>query len=320
LNQSFSDLELIVIDDGSKDDSVSELGKVNDFRLLVFRQENQGVATALNNGLVKAHGKLIWRHDADDLAERDQLASQIRFLDSHPDFDLVSTQIAFMTERGKRALDIRHPEDAFYGNSSWREVRRSDLSPERACPIVHATVLARRAALGLSPPYRSLFKVAEDIDLWLRLLETRRIAALRRCGYYVRLHSNSTCKRNHEAAQYYRELAYEFARRRHESGADNAERDAFIPPQPTNHTSVKVNTDGALYLYRVAINAGDWISASRLAVSILHATRGGCTKELIFPILGRKLVNRGVRAKRAIRLWLSPRSDPDGMHPPSELS
>ena len=300
LNQSFTDMELIVVNDGSTDGSSQVIGQVKDPRLSIIDQENMGVAAALNNGIAVARGQFVWRHDADDLAAKDQLAAQMDFLASHSEFDLVGTQIAFMTHRGKRAVCAPHPTDSLFGACSWRELRSEDMSPDHPCPIVHATVLVRRNAFEAVGRYRPLFKVSEDTDLWLRLLERSRVAVLKKCGYFVRLHNQSACRRNQGLLRIYREFAFEFARQRRETGCDDEQRGIFKAPEVAAQNDAAFNLDGALSLYQIAIRAKDWITASQLAISILRATSGRASKQLIFPVLSDRLVQRGVRIKRAL--------------------
>jgi len=68
LNQTFTDFELIIVNDGSTDDSRSIIEEYSDRRILLINQKNQGVARSLNNGLELAKGKYVRRHDADDIS------------------------------------------------------------------------------------------------------------------------------------------------------------------------------------------------------------------------------------------------------------
>ncbi|MCD6661765.1 MAG: glycosyltransferase family 2 protein, partial [Lentimicrobium sp.] len=77
LAQTFTDFEMIVVNDGSKDDSQAIIESYNDPRIVLINQQNQGVARSLNNGLKIARGKYIRRHDADDISTPDSLQIQV---------------------------------------------------------------------------------------------------------------------------------------------------------------------------------------------------------------------------------------------------
>ncbi len=91
LGQTEWDLELIVVDDGSTDETAGILAACDDARLTVIHQENQGVWAALNRGLREARGQLIARMDADDIAHPRRLQHQLDFLDRNPCVALVGT-------------------------------------------------------------------------------------------------------------------------------------------------------------------------------------------------------------------------------------
>ena len=77
LEQTFRNFELIIVNDGSKDDSQDIIDSYNDARIVSLKQENQGVARSLNNGLKVAKGKYVRRHDADDISTPDSLQIQV---------------------------------------------------------------------------------------------------------------------------------------------------------------------------------------------------------------------------------------------------
>src|SRR6476646_2250069 len=91
LDQSFSDLELIAINNGSTDGTREFLDQVPDPRVRVYHQEDKGLAAALNRGISLARGRYIARQDHDDWALPTRIAQQVTFLDVHPDHALVGT-------------------------------------------------------------------------------------------------------------------------------------------------------------------------------------------------------------------------------------
>jgi glycosyltransferase involved in cell wall biosynthesis len=85
LQQSFTDLELIVVDDGSVDGTADRLSGFRDPRLRVIRQANSGSAAARNSGILLASGQYMGFLDADDLWAPTKLETHIGFLERHPD-------------------------------------------------------------------------------------------------------------------------------------------------------------------------------------------------------------------------------------------
>ncbi len=93
LKQTLSDLELIIIDDGSTDASPAILDQIQkaDERVHVIHQQNQGIVGALNRGLKLAGGEYIARMDGDDISLPDRLAVQVAFMDRHPNVGICGT-------------------------------------------------------------------------------------------------------------------------------------------------------------------------------------------------------------------------------------
>ncbi len=91
LTQTNSDFELIVIDDGSKDNSVEVLRNINDPRLRIYHQENIGLAATLNRGIELARGRYIARQDQDDLSMPTRFAEQFEYMEANPDCALLGT-------------------------------------------------------------------------------------------------------------------------------------------------------------------------------------------------------------------------------------
>ncbi len=182
LEQTFTDFELIVVDDGSTDDGPKILASFDDARLRVVRQENAGVAAALNAGLAEANGEYIARMDADDIAAPHRLAVQVAFLNRWPKIAAVSCELVFIDGDGN-ALEygIRRP-------CSPLAIRRATLL---GAPIVHAALLARASFFERYGGYRVEMKHVEDYDLWVRAMNDARFAALPFEMYHCRRHGGS---------------------------------------------------------------------------------------------------------------------------------
>jgi GT2 family glycosyltransferase len=188
LGQTFSDFELIAIDDGSRDGSAETLARfaARDGRIRVFRQENRGIVATLNRALELARAPLVARMDADDLARPDRFAKQAAHLREHPEVAVVSG-----------AMDIVD-EDGAYLRTDVFPTLPADVANEllhRSC-VCHPAVMARTEALRAVGGYRGIVQHAEDYDLWLRISEIGQIANLPDVLLSYRLHPQTTSARN----------------------------------------------------------------------------------------------------------------------------
>ncbi len=168
LNQSDPDLELIVVDDGSTDDTPARLAAVHDPRLRLYRQPRAGLTRALNRALGLTRAGLVARLDADDVALPERLARQRAFLAAHPEVGLLGTAAREEGVAGAPGRLVRPPVDDV-------ALRRALI---RANPFVHSSVMARRELLERAGGYDETLDVAQDYDLWMRLARLTRLATL----------------------------------------------------------------------------------------------------------------------------------------------
>jgi len=166
--QTFADLELIIVDDGSSDGSPAQMDGLTDVddRIRVIRLPRSGRTAALNVGLQAARAELVALMDADDVSHPDRLRRQVEFLDAHPDVTAVSTWLRTIDE-DDRPLDAS---------------RRVAARPERIAissrrPSAGPSMMARTAALR-SLGYREAFPPAEDYDMQSRLRDAGFVLAV----------------------------------------------------------------------------------------------------------------------------------------------
>jgi len=309
LAQSHRDFELVILDDGSMDATASIVQSYDDPRIRLIQKDNEGVAATLNRGIGLAQGEFIWRHDADDISTPERLEKQIRFLNEHPDVLLCSTQIAFMTERGRIAKNKKQPKDQWFEGLPWKRVGFKDFNP--FSPITHATILARASILRELNGYRTQFKTAEDIDLWLRMMELGKMVVLNECTYQVRLSRTSATAVHGWKNEFYRELAKTYWKQRREGKPDDlevhgsiVEPEAPIPTKPARPVPGKTfRSDLLNFHYAVHIDAGDWREVARI---IRHALADGWRlkrvfKAILIPLLPSTFVKAIVSMKSRSR-------------------
>lgn len=170
LNQSFTDFELIAIDNGSTDETGAYLDGIPDPRVRVFHQADAGLAAALNRGISLARGRYIARQDHDDLADLNRIAKQVEFLDAHPGHALVGTRAEIWV--GDR------PSGKFHDHPTEDSELRFALLFNNY--FVHSSVMMRTAALdevGVYATDRSR-QPPEDYELWSRIARRFRVANL----------------------------------------------------------------------------------------------------------------------------------------------
>lgn len=187
LDQTYRHFELIVIDDGSTDDSAALAASFADPRIVLVRNErNLGLARTLNRGLDLARGELVARMDADDIAAPARLERQVQRMRDDPGLAVLGTDITYIDPADR---PLGRPRDLPCGATwvGWRLLRGTCL--------YHPTVMLRRAALG-AERYAEGYTHAEDYELWLRLARTQRLDNLGECLLQHRRYQQSVSVRH----------------------------------------------------------------------------------------------------------------------------
>ena len=182
LDQSYTDFELIIVNDGSTDDTEKLIRSFNDHRIILINQENGGVSHALNTGLQKARGKYIARFDSDDICYTDRLAVQVAFMENNPGYILAGSDVDYITEEGEF---IYHHHCFAYTNE---EVNDKFYF---YCPFIHSSVIYKRKEVLDAGGYNTMAHTFEDYFLWVHLLAKGKMANLPRSLIKVRLNPGS---------------------------------------------------------------------------------------------------------------------------------
>ncbi|WP_180102820.1 glycosyltransferase family 2 protein [Acinetobacter sp. YH12126] len=179
IQQSFQDWELILVNDGSTDQSLSiaqEFAK-KDHRIRVISDgKNKKLPTRLNQIIQESQYEYIARMDADDLMHPDRLKIQLDFLEKNKEFDLVSTGVVSINDKNQ----VR-------GIRRLREIYTDFSEVKRHYPIVHASILAKRDWY-LRNKYDQSLPRTEDFELWCRAISKNdlKLAVLPEALYYYR--------------------------------------------------------------------------------------------------------------------------------------
>jgi len=181
LRQTLSDLEFLIVDDGSKDQSVNVIKSFKDERIrLVINERKLGLSASLNKGIQLAKGEYIARMDSDDISHPNRLAEQIAFMDKHLDIGICGTWI-------ESVGDIE--------GTSWQPpVSHKRICVEMLflCCLAHPTVMMRRSVLlKHSLLYDEKMPHVEDYELWARALSVTKLANIPKVLLKLRKHGHA---------------------------------------------------------------------------------------------------------------------------------
>jgi len=168
LNQTYENIELILINDGSTDSSLEIMQSYNDARIEIISRENRGLIASLNEGIKKAKGKYIARMDADDISLSQRLQKQVVFMENSPEIGICGTAVIMFGEGIQEKVWRLSLED---------ECIKTELLFSSA--LAHPTVMMKKVLIDeYQLFYDAGFKHAEDFELWTRFAEHSSLANL----------------------------------------------------------------------------------------------------------------------------------------------
>ena len=185
LSQTLQNFELIVVDDGSTDNTRSVLESIRDERVICIYQGNRGRSAARNKAIHHSRGKYIAFLDSDDLYLPDKLLIQTRFLELNPAIHMVYTDAACIDEAGRSINNFTYKASA-----SGRIY--ADVAFFLPVTITLPSVMMRREVLVVAGYFDERMDRFEDTDLWRRVSKLFEVAAMPTTTVKVRTHSDNT--------------------------------------------------------------------------------------------------------------------------------
>jgi len=172
--QTFQDFEIVIVDDGSTDNSVKEVKKFNDPRVLLIQQSNAGVSAARNRGIEEARGELIAFLDADDEWKPEYLATQSGLYQKYPECSVYACNYEFRDSKGNVTPTIIRKlpfegEDGILSN--YFEVASCSHPP-----LWTSAVVIKKSAIQAIGGFPVGIKSGEDLLTWARLAVETNIA------------------------------------------------------------------------------------------------------------------------------------------------
>ena len=194
LGQTYHNFELLMLDDGSTDDSLAQLRRyeARDSRVRVVSRPNTGIVGALNDLVALATSEWMFRMDADDIARPHRFERQLAYLKMNPECVALGSRAQFIDPEG---LPIFEYVDCF----DHAAIEKTLLLPDIG--ILHPTAVMNRSAVLAAGGYRPDYPHVEDLDLFLRLGEQGQLANVPEVLLDYRVHVGSVTH-SHTVAQH----------------------------------------------------------------------------------------------------------------------
>jgi glycosyltransferase involved in cell wall biosynthesis len=222
LNQTMTDLELIIVDDCSTDGSWSIITELaaSDPRIVAMRNDrNLGLSLSLNRGLAVAQGAYITRQDSDDYSLPDRLEKQVSFLETENEVGMVGTQVILIDSEGQHLRVANYPTE-----NATIQARLLD----QMCFCGPTVMVKRDTFVAAGFHFDERFSGSDDYDLCLRLAEVSELANLETPHYGYRQHDSSMSRSKRYQLMYRKAGALEEAVKRRYGHAVTADKIALL--------------------------------------------------------------------------------------------
>lgn len=197
LNQTYKNLELIIVDDGSINPVKNVVKEYNDNRIkLITNDTNIGVTKSRNKALEAAKGEYIAIMDSDDISDRDRLKKQIEYLNNNKKVDLVSCQMKFISDDGRKNPYIKIPKN--------RKKYQTWLFWDNSIPFPHGPAMIRSSFIkNNNIKYDERYKRALDYKLWVDCSKYGEFHIINEYLYGYRVHENQISQKGKYDQEYF---------------------------------------------------------------------------------------------------------------------
>ena len=209
LDQSYQNLECIVVDGASKDDSVSILGRLSreDPRVRFISEPDEGEVDAVNKGLVLATGEIVGFQASDDFYTPDAVKNSVAFLLANPYYIGVAADALYVDEQGN---ELGMGVTTYRGRMASDTIRRMIMLRYKACPVCHGSFFGWRERMcklgGLDPK----FSVTPDWEFYLRMLKAgEKIGSIPKVHYKYTTHADMGAMKYSAKVEQQRRLLYQ---------------------------------------------------------------------------------------------------------------
>lgn len=259
LEQTYTNFEFIIIDDGSVDDSceiINEYAK-KDTRINLISRGNKGISDTLNEGLTVADGEYIAMMDQDDISLPNRFEKQVEFLDNNNEYAAVGTLSELIGPEGDRI-------SCLFQITGHENIDNEHMKGKGGA-IMHSSVMIRKESLEKISGYRKEFNQAADFDMFLRLAEIGKLENISEVCFLYRVHPES---------------AGNASRAEQQSSAVKAvfaacERRNIPKPKLSEDLSLKLRTTNDMYLKWAwwAFNGKNYSTSKKYALKVIF-TKG----------------------------------------------
>jgi glycosyltransferase involved in cell wall biosynthesis len=187
--QTYSNVELIVVDSSSDDTICNMISGWRDSRIQYYFREKRGIADALNFGIKKAHGVYIARLDADDVARPERLEKQVSYMENHQEIGVLGTSYDVINSAGDWLETHKVSKD-------YEQVKANLIFEN---PICHPSVMFRSEILKKGWEYPNVY--AEDYDLWTRMVLKEKFSVMQETLVCWRRHDDNTSAQDYKSLE-----------------------------------------------------------------------------------------------------------------------
>ncbi|MEC4819138.1 MAG: glycosyltransferase [Scytonema sp. PMC 1069.18] len=199
LKQTFTDFEVLIVDDGSSDGTVEWASQIEDSRVRLISQKNQGSSASRNQGIISSQGEYIALLDADDIWEPTKLEKQVRCLEADSSVGLVDSWTILIKQQGQSTgrVIISYAEE----DDVWKQL----VQFKTVC-CCDSTPLIRRSCFETVGLFNRELPFLEDLDMWIRLASRYRFKVIKEPLVRYRQHPGSKSTHCHETLEAFRTI------------------------------------------------------------------------------------------------------------------